>query len=275
LNPSTYGQTVTFTATVTPASATGAVQFLDGATLLGSANLSGGQAAFATASLAAGPHSITANYTGNSNYLSSTSAAVAQSVNQNATSTSLTSSASTSGLGQAVTFTATVVAAVGTVKPAGTVNFLDGATLLGSSALNANGVATFTTSSLSTGVHSITAQYPGNSNFTGSTSSPLTQTVTNKANTTTTLVSSLNPSNTGQSVTFTATVSPSSATGSVQFFDGSQSLGTSPVSGGTAAFATSSLSQGKHSITAKYLGDANDNPSTSAVLSQTVRRRQQ
>jgi hypothetical protein len=274
LNPSTYGLTVTFTATVTPAATIGTVQFLDGATLLGNANLSGGQASFATANLSAGGHSITAKYNGNSSYLGSTSPAVAQTVNQNATSTTLTSSTNPSDLGQPVMFTATVAASVGAVKPSSTVNFLDGATLLGSSALNASGVATFTTSSLSAGVHSITAQYTGNANFIGSTSAPLTQTVNNSVNTTTTLKSSVNPSVTGQTVTFTATVSPSSATGTVQFFDGAQSLGTLPLSGGTATFTTSSLSQGKHSITAKYLGDTNDNPSTSAVLTQTVRRRQ-
>src|SRR5262249_6063519 len=188
LNPSTYGQSVTFTATVTPSAATGTVQFLDGATLLGSSSLSGGQASFATANLAAGPHSITANYLGNSNYLGSSSPAVAQTVNQNATSTALTSSSNPSNFGQAVTFTATVTQSVGTIKPAGTVNFLEGATLLGSSALNANGIATFTTSSLSVGAHSITAQYAGNSNFIGSTSPALTQTVNQaKTNTTTTL----------------------------------------------------------------------------------------
>jgi hypothetical protein len=274
LNPSTYGQTVTFTANVAPSAAGGTVQFLDGATLLGSASLSGGQASFATASLAAGPHSISARYNGNSNYLSSVSTAVAQTVNQNATTTSVTSSSSTSGFGQPVTFTATVAASVGTVKPSGTVNFLDGATLLGSSALNASGVATLTTSSLAVGSHSITAQYAGNSNFAGSTSPALMQTVNNKANTTTTLTSSANPSNPGQTVTFTATVSPSGATGTVQFFDGSQSLGTSTLSSGTATLSTSGLSQGKHSITARYSGDANDNASTSAVLTQSVRRRQ-
>jgi hypothetical protein len=133
-------------------------------------------------------------------------------------------------------------------------------------------MATFNTSSLGAGSHSITGVYNGNSNYTGSTSFALTQTV-NKANTTTTLTSSPNPSNKGQNVTFTATVSPSAATGTVQFFDGATSLGTATLTGGKVTLSTSSLSPGSHSITATYSGDANDNGSTSSVLTQTVRQR--
>jgi hypothetical protein len=74
-------------------------------------------------------------------------------------------------------------------------------------------------------------------------------------------------------VTFTANVSPAGATGTVQFFDGSISLGTSLLTAGQATLAISSLSAGQHPITAKYLGDANYNSSTSAVLTQTVRKK--
>jgi hypothetical protein len=84
------------------------------------------------------------------------------------------------------------------------------------------------------------------------------------------LTSSDNPSKSGRVVTFTATVSPSTATGTVQFLDGSTSLGTAPLTSGEAAFATSSLSAGKHSITAVYSGNANFGGSTSAVLTQNV-----
>jgi len=134
-------------------------------------------------------------------------------------------------------------------------------------------VATFSTSSLSVGSHSITAQYNGDSNYSGSTSPPFTQMVTGKINTITTLTSSPNPSNNGQTVTFTATVSPSAASGTVQFFDGATSLGTSNLVSGAATLQTSNLSPGKHSITAQYGGDSTNNGSTSAVLSQNVRRK--
>ncbi len=92
--------------------------------------------------------------------------------------------------------------------------------------------------------------------------------------TTTTLISSSNPSVFGQSVTFTATVSGDAGTpsGTVTFSDGSTSLGTAPLSGTTATFTTSSLAvSASHSITASYSGDTNFTSSTSATLLQTVK----
>ena len=96
--------------------------------------------------------------------------------------------------------------------------------------------------------------------------------------TTTTLTSSLNPSTSGQSVTFTATVTASYSydvpTGTVSFYDGSTLLGSGTLSTAngvtTATVTTASLAVGTHSITATYSGDSNDLPSTSAALSQTV-----
>ncbi|MEV6748357.1 Ig-like domain-containing protein, partial [Streptomyces sp. NPDC051080] len=58
-----------------------------------------------------------------------------------------------------------------------TVSFFDGATLLGTTALS-GGVATFTTSTLAVGIHSLTAVYNGSGNFNISTSPVDTQTVT-------------------------------------------------------------------------------------------------
>ena len=95
----------------------------------------------------------------------------------------------------------------------------------------------------------------------------------------TAITSSQNPSTFGSSVTFTATVVPSSGsivpTGVVQFNDTNTSppttLGTATLdSTGTAAFSISSLSIGSHNIVASYLGDANNSPSVSIILSQTV-----
>ena len=88
--------------------------------------------------------------------------------------------------------------------------------------------------------------------------------------TTTTLASSANPSASGQNVTFTATVTPPAATGTVSFFDGVVLLGTSPLVVGTATFSTSTLSAASHSITAQYSGDLVFGPSTSAPLVQVV-----
>ncbi len=79
-----------------------------------------------------------------------------------------------------------------------------------------------------------------------------------------------NPSVGGQSLTFQATVSPSTATGNVTFFDGANPLGSGTLSGGIAAFNTAALAIGQHSIGATYNGDARDAPSMAGTLAQAV-----
>jgi hypothetical protein len=98
-----------------------------------------------------------------------------------------------------------------------------------------------------------------------------TATITVQAlGTSTSLVSSLNPSSFGQSVTFKATVTGNSPTGTVTFLDGSTQIGSASLVSGIASFTTSSLTVGTHSITAKYSGDANNVASTSSPLAQVV-----
>ncbi len=268
---STYGQPVTFTATVTPSAATGTVEFFDGGSSLGTAALNGGSASLTTSTLAVGPHSITAAYNGDTSHTGSTSSSVTQTVNAVATATALTSSLDPSVFGQSVTFTATVNPSSG---PTGTVQFFDGTSSLGIVALS-GGTASLTTATLAVGTHFITAIYSGDGNFGGSTSASLTQTVSaGTVGTTTTLTSSLNPSAYGQQVTFTATVSPSSgATGTVTFKDGGSAIGTSPLdASGVATLSISSLAVGTHAITALYSGDSSHDGSTSSSLSQTVNK---
>ena len=72
-------------------------------------------------------------------------------------------------------------------------------------------------------------------------------------------------------MTLKATVSPASATGTVQFMDGATALGTSAVSGGSATLAVSTLAAGAHVMTAIYSGDAVTAGSTSAPVTQTVK----
>lgn len=193
------------------------------------------------------------------------------------TETTLASSPNPSKFGQSVTFTASVsVTPPGSGTPTGTVTFKDGQTTLGTGDLDSSGQATFTTSALSVGSHSITAEYGGDSNFNGSTSAALAQTV-EKADTEVSLASSPNPSTSGQSVTFTATVSAASGagspTGTVTFKDGATTLGTGTLdSSGKATLTTSTLAVGSHSITAEYGRSSSFNPSTSAVLTQTVEK---
>jgi subtilisin-like proprotein convertase family protein len=179
-NPSTVGQPVTFTATVTaagtPATA-GSVQFADGATALGGPVpvASDGTATLTTSALTAGTHAMTATYAGATGFATS-SGALSQVVNQAATTTALTSSVNPAAPAQAVTFTATVTSSAGPVAT-GTVTFSDGGTALGAPVpVDASGQATFTTSTLTSGTHTILAEYGGDATSAPSSAS-LTQDV--------------------------------------------------------------------------------------------------
>ena len=133
------------------------------------------------------------------------------------------------------------------------------------------GVASYTTTKLPAGSDSISAVYSGSPSFSGSTSALLGQTV-NQASTTTTLTSSLNPSNSTQAVTFTANVTGENGGtvgGTVTFQDGTKTLGTVTVSGGAASYTTSTLAAGSHTITATYNGNKNFTTSSTS-LTQTV-----
>jgi subtilisin family serine protease len=272
-NPSVIGDTLVFTATVTPNTAGGAIQFMDGASpISGSIQLSNGLASFSTSALAPGTHSITARYTGNNRFSASVSPAFVQTVNKgNSTvSVALTAGTNPATLRDSLTFTASVAPSATT----GSVVFFDGARAISGSVPLVAGAASFTTSSLAAGTHSITAQYSGDATFNGGTSAPLLETVnTPKASPAVSiaLAAGTNPSTFGSSLTFQATVAPGSATGTVTFFDGTSAIsGPVPVGGGIASFTTSTLSGGPHSITAQYSGDTNFNPATSAPLIQNV-----
>ena len=275
-----FGQSVTFTATVNavPPGAgtpTGVVTFMDGPATLGTATLDGaGRATFTTSSLTVGDHSITAGYGGDSNFNGSSDTESHQ-VNQADTSTSLAWSASSTLFGQSVTFTATVNAVPpGAGTPTGVVTFMDGPATLSTATLDGAGRASFTTSSLAVGDHSITATYEGDSNFKGSSNSVSHQ--VNQADTSTLLASTANPSEFEQPVTFTATVDAvapgtGTPTGFVTFKNGAATLGTVALDGvGRASFTISSLALGEHSISTSYGSDGNFNGSTSSPLAQTV-----
>jgi hypothetical protein len=271
--PSLTNHSVTFTATVTGGTATptGTVNFFDGTTLLGSGALSSGVATFATSALAAGSHSITATYSGDTTYATSTSSVFSQVVNKNGSSIALVSGTNPSLSGQFVTFTATASGTFGT--PTGTITFFDGATALSTVGVNASGVATFAIGSLSAGSHNITATYNGDGIYLPQTSTVLAQTV--KLASATALATSASPAVLATSVTFTATITGSGATptGTVTFFDGATSLGSSALNGsGVATLAVTTLTAGSHAITATYNGDTNYAASTSGVVTQSIIR---
>ena len=274
-NPSTFGASVTITATVkskTSGTPTGTLTFQDGTTTLGRAMLSGGSASFTTATLTAGTHSITAVYAGDANFVTSASPAFVQTISPAATSATLTSAPNPSQYNQTVVLSAKVRSATGAI-PAGKVSFKEGTSTIGTVALT-SGAASLSVSNLKVASHSIVAVYSASANFSGSTSLAITQ-IVNRASTTTTLTSTPNPSTRGTAVTFTATVlgayggTPSNT---VTFKDGTTSIGSVVLSSTShqVTFVISTLAVGTHNITATFVGGASFAPSTSAVLQQVV-----
>ena len=301
-----FGQNVALTATVTATGGStavvsgGTVSFYDGAAipanLLGtSATVAAGTASINTTLLALGAQTITAVYSGATNFVTSTGMQNNYGVGQADTSTTVASSSigNTSGFGQAVTFAATVVASSpSTVAVSGgTVGFYDGAVipanLIGTSAAVANGTATLTISTLAQGNHVITAVYNSADTgaFTTSTSPTIDQNVL--AVTTTSITSSTaNPTQYAQSISYAITVAGNSTsgapTGTVTLYDGAvapaNQIG-SPISlsaSGNNAIASGTLTTltvGSHTITAVYNGQANVYAPSSGTLEPAGQRR--
>jgi hypothetical protein len=181
-SPVTAGTSVTFTANETPATA-GNVQFMDGATALGApvAVDGSGNAAVTTSTLAAGSHSITAAFTpSGTGFTGSTSSALTYVVNP-AAATPTTTALAVSPANTAAQFsTVSLTATVSPTAAAGTVQFSDGATALGSPVAVSGGTATLNTSTLSVGSHSFTATFtPSNTTaYLGSASAAVPYSVT-------------------------------------------------------------------------------------------------
>ena len=272
-NPGVLGAPLSFTTHVngTGTQPTGNVIFLDGMVTLASVPLINGTATFSLSSLTIGSHTITLSYAGDATHSASPSAILIEQIQQR-TSTSILSSGSPAIVGAPVTFTAAVTGAR-SVPTGGVVQFYDGASLLGSAPVNPSGAATYQSTLLAAGAHLIIASYQGDQNDQGSSSSALSQAI-NAADTTITLVSSINPSVVGSAVTFSAGITSRGkpATGIVTFLDGSLVLGSSTVSSGSANLTISSLTAGLHAILARYDGDSSTQVSTSSVLLQVAQQ---
>ncbi|MGV8977832.1 MAG: Ig-like domain repeat protein [Cellulomonas sp.] len=276
---STFGQTVTFTATVRPSVGvgvpTGTVQFtVDGVAVAGPKSLNAqGRATYATAALSGGSHTVTATYSGSLAFAPGSSAAYSQVVLATVTTTSLSSSRNPSVAGESVTFTARVNRVAG-----GSVQFaLDGSPIGAPVVLDATGRARMTTSVLAVGSHTVSAAYLGSADRLPSSSAPVNQTVA-KAATRTTVATSGSPVPVGSAVVLTATVSTRAPgtgipTGTVQFtIDGI--LTGAPIAlnaAGQAAVVTSTLTAGRHTVSAAYSGDMSRSPSSGAGRSQVIR----
>ena len=138
--------------------------------------MSGATATYSTSTLPAGSLGITAVYSGDAQFITSTSASLTQVVNKASTTTTLGSTPNPSNLNQPVTFTATVVTSTGATAT-GSVALKEGSTTIATTTLDASGVATFNISTLSLGKHNLKAAYAGDTSNTNSTSNTYTQTV--------------------------------------------------------------------------------------------------
>ena len=277
------GQSVALTATVTSGlkanTPTGTVTFYNGSIALGTAALGpSGTATLSITTLAAGSDSITAAYGGDDNDTASTSTPIIIMVMPSAIPTfiTLTASATQITAGQSVAFTVKVTPQGGDGVPAGSINFFEGITSLGKASLNRGGTATLFTTALAVGTHSITASYFGDAQDSGAVSQSLNVVVMQAmVGTRTTLTASTAQTNLGVTVVFAAKVMPQVGNvvpvGSINFFDGTKSLGKASLNpGGNATFRTAALAVGTHSITASYYGNSEDSSSVSPAVAVTV-----
>ncbi|MBS1800969.1 MAG: Ig-like domain repeat protein [Acidobacteria bacterium] len=283
-NPAAYKQSVTFTATVTSTASptsppSGIVAFTESASILSNQALVPGTgntavATYSTSTLTPGVHNITATFSPTPRF-DGDSQTVQVSITGNSTCGTLVSSANPGTLGQSITFTSSVVNTCGGLAPpTGLVYLSDGTKLIGAVSLTAisgtASAASFSTSSLTFGTHTLTAAFrldQGPQTITAA----LLQVV--NLPTSTGITASPNPAAPGSSVAITATVkSPSSIpTGTVTILDGAAPIASLPLDAqGNATLNTSALAIGVHSLSATYSGDATHTGSTSAPLLETI-----
>ncbi|WP_435242247.1 Ig-like domain repeat protein [Streptomyces cucumeris] len=282
-DPSVAGQSVTFSATVTPlapgnGTPGGTVTFTFGdGTGSTTATLSAGVATVTHvfSGTSGSPYTVTASYNGSDTFNTS-SGTDTQTVNKASTSTNVVSTPDPSTAGQSVTITATVAAiAPGAGTPTGTVTFSFGDGTGNATATLAGGVASVThTYTTRTGSpFPITAAYNGDTNFTTSTGTD-TQTVS-KTPTTTTVTTSPDPSVVGQTVTAQAVISPAGILGGTvtfSFGDGSASVTVPVVLGVATATRTYTTATGSpFTVTGTFNGTDSLAPST-GTDTQTVNK---
>lgn len=179
------------------------------------------------------------------------------------TTVTLTGSPNPQPPGQNVTLTAKVAPAEGALPtPTGTVTFVAGGPglepgyALGSTSLDSTGTATMIAPPF-TSADVIQVEYSGDTNYIGSNAAPLILLVGYP--TQTSLTASASTALVGTTINFTAVVSSSTsatATGTVQFLEGTTVLGAATLINGSAQFGTSSLSLGAHTIIANYIPDS-------------------
>ena len=150
---------------------TGTVQFFDGATSLGTVSLTAGTATVTlvgASSLAVGTHSLTAQYSGDSQFSALTSGVTFHTVTKAASSsvvtTTVASTLNPSVYGDSVTLNINVNSSVG-IQPTGSVTIMDGTANLGTPTLDGSGNASITIPALTAGTHNILVTYSGDGNY--------------------------------------------------------------------------------------------------------------
>lgn len=237
-NPCPVGQPVRFTATVSPAYATGNVTFYDGPTPMGSAALANGSAAITVSTLATNDHAITATYAGDACFTPATSPVYTETITLRPSTVVLTATPNPVACAQATTLTASMSPDDAT----GSVTFLDGAINLGRASV-LGGQARLTTKLSGLGVHGLTAAYEGSASYLPSTgaASVTVQGLTPSIG----VAPDPDPAIYGLPLTLHATVFPA-VMGSIVFFDSLTTLGVAPLAAGAASLTVSTLAPGWH-----------------------------
>ena len=163
-NPSTYGNSVTLTALV-GSGCTGTVSIKEGSTTLATATISGSSASWTTSSLTGGLHSLVASYGGDANCNSATSSAISQTISRAPISINGSSSLNPSRYGDALQLTYTFLGVVSQATPQGSASLYDGSNLLSTLTLDVSGHASFLSSTLPAGSHSLRVVYNGDTNY--------------------------------------------------------------------------------------------------------------
>jgi sugar lactone lactonase YvrE len=268
VNPSLPAQSTTLTATLTSlGTPTGTVKFYDGATLIGTAPLSGTTASVSVSFTTTGNHILTAVYSGDTLTQGVTSAPLTQVVLYT-TTVSLTTSVNPVNVNANTLLTA-AVKSTGTVAATGTVTFKSNGVTIGTGTVN-GGVATLAASFPAPGTYTLTAVYSGDANNQPATSAPIQQTVLGLV--TVSLTSSVNPILLDNPTILTATLvsTGTTPTGTISFFDGNTPIGTGAIVNGMVSISASFVYAGPHTLTAAYSGDAANAPATSPGLSETA-----
>jgi hypothetical protein len=268
----TFGATITFTAAVAPQAGTampgGTVAFYDGTNLLGTKTASGGQAALQISTLAAGPHSLTAVYSGDGNYATSTSTIVNLTITAAQTALGISAAPSNAAFGSSITFTARLTPG-SSIYAGELITFSEGTSSLGTSTLDATGTATFTTSALTAGTHNINASYSGDTDYGPATTSTAAQVIVAALSTTTTLTATPSTAASGSPVYLNAAVKPVSGSAAAieegHRASRGSSIGTGVLnSAGVATLTVTTLAVGGHTLTASYATNGNFAASTTS-----------